>query len=104
MSVNDGGGLCVLNRHAPSTGPVAKVVRRINLGSAARVRSSGAWSVRPTRGIGVKRVLLFLLFAGAALAGIVVWLRFPHGASLSEKTLTFANIQYGSMVDVVSAT
>src|SRR5438309_11978650 len=52
----------------------------------------------------VKKILLFLLLAGAAFAGIFFWLRFPHGASLSEKSLTFANIQYGTMLDVVSAT
>jgi HlyD family secretion protein len=52
----------------------------------------------------VKKILLFLLFAGAALAGIVLWYSLPHGASLSEKSLTFASLQYGNMQDVVSAT
>jgi HlyD family secretion protein len=52
----------------------------------------------------VKKILLFLLFAGAALAGILLWYSLPHGVSLSEKSLTFANLQYGNMQDVVSAT
>jgi HlyD family secretion protein len=52
----------------------------------------------------LKKILLFLLFAGAALAGIFFWLRFPHGNSLTDKNLTFANVQHGTMVDVVSAT
>jgi HlyD family secretion protein len=45
-----------------------------------------------------------VLFAGAALAGIFVWLYFARGVSLTEKSLAFAKIQYGTMVDAVSAT
>jgi len=52
----------------------------------------------------LKKLFLFLICAGAALGGIVFWLGFPHGSSLSEKNLTFANLQYGTMLDVVSST
>ncbi|HWY87982.1 MAG TPA: efflux RND transporter periplasmic adaptor subunit [Gemmataceae bacterium] len=52
----------------------------------------------------MRKILLFMLFSGAALAGILLWLFIPHGASLTEKSLTFATIQHGTMVDVVSAT
>jgi HlyD family secretion protein len=52
----------------------------------------------------VKKLLLFLLLSGTALAGMLIWLGFSRSASLSEKSLSFANIQYGTMVDVVSAT
>ena len=52
----------------------------------------------------VKKVLLFLLFAGAVLAGILVWSHFSQNASLTEKSVTFASIQFGNMADVVSAT
>ncbi len=52
----------------------------------------------------MKKVLLFLLFAGAVLAGILVWSHFSQNASLTEKSLTFAGIQFGNMADVVSAT
>jgi multidrug efflux pump subunit AcrA (membrane-fusion protein) len=52
----------------------------------------------------VKKILLFLLFSGAALAGILLWFFFARGDALSEKNLTFATIQQGTMVDVVSAT
>ncbi len=52
----------------------------------------------------MKKLLLFLLLSTTALAGISLWLYFPHTASLSEKNLTFAQLQFGNMTDVVSAT
>jgi HlyD family secretion protein len=52
----------------------------------------------------VKKVLLFLLFAGVALAGIFLWHGLTLGVSLTEKSLKFTNLQYGNMADVVSAT
>ncbi len=52
----------------------------------------------------VRKVVLFLFFAAVTFAGIFLWLFFPRGTSLTEKSLIFANIQAGTMVDAVSAT
>jgi HlyD family secretion protein len=52
----------------------------------------------------VRKVVLFLLFSAAAFAGVAIWQKLPRSHSLTEKGLTFTNIQYGTIVDVVSAT
>jgi HlyD family secretion protein len=52
----------------------------------------------------VKKILLFLAFTGAGLAGMLVWFHFARAANLTENNLTFAVIQKGTMTDVVSAT
>jgi HlyD family secretion protein len=52
----------------------------------------------------VKKIVLFLTFAGAALAGVFAWNHFPRTHRLSEPGLTFANLQTVTMRDVVSAT
>jgi HlyD family secretion protein len=52
----------------------------------------------------VKKLLLFLLCAGAALAGVYGWTHLTRTHPLNEKSLTFANLEVVTMRDVVSAT
>jgi HlyD family secretion protein len=52
----------------------------------------------------MKKFLLPALIVAAALAGLGAWSSWPRSRSLSEKSLTFANVQVATLRDVVSAT
>src|SRR5438105_5743680 len=52
----------------------------------------------------MRRVLVIALVFAAAVCGLVGWVSWPRSHSLSEKNLTFANVQVATLRDVVSAT
>jgi HlyD family secretion protein len=52
----------------------------------------------------VKRLLLLGLLTFAAAAGVLVWWGMGRPPTLTERSLTFANAQLGTMRDLVSAT
>ena len=52
----------------------------------------------------MKKLLVLLVLAGAAAAGVYYWRFAPRSQSLSESQLTFATLQIATMRDIVSAT
>jgi multidrug efflux pump subunit AcrA (membrane-fusion protein) len=52
----------------------------------------------------MKKLLVLALLASAALSSVYAWLCWPRNRGLSERTITFANIQRVTLRDVVSAT
>jgi multidrug efflux pump subunit AcrA (membrane-fusion protein) len=52
----------------------------------------------------MKKLLVVTLFAVAVGGGLLAWYGWPRGPVLSERVLTFANIQRATLRDVVSAT
>jgi HlyD family secretion protein len=52
----------------------------------------------------VKKVLLVALVLAVACAGLYLWKSLGRTPALTERSLTFANLQLGTMRDVVSAT
>jgi multidrug efflux pump subunit AcrA (membrane-fusion protein) len=52
----------------------------------------------------MKKLLVFALFTAILLGGLLAWYAWPRGPALSERTLTFANVQQATLRDVVSAT
>ena len=52
----------------------------------------------------MKKLLVFALFAAAAVICFGAWLAWPRSPALSEQNLTFANVQVATLRDVVSAT
>jgi len=52
----------------------------------------------------VKKLLLFVLLVGAAVAGLALWAYYPRRYILTEQKVQFVRLQYGTVRDVVSAT
>jgi macrolide-specific efflux system membrane fusion protein len=52
----------------------------------------------------VKKLLIFLVLAGAAAAGVYLWQLGPRNHTLSESQLVFAPMQQTTMREIVSAT
>ena len=52
----------------------------------------------------MKKLLIFVVLAGAAAAGVCFWRLGPRNHTLTENQLTFAAIQQATMRDIVSAT
>ena len=52
----------------------------------------------------MKRFLVIALVLAAALCGLIGWVSWPRSHSLSERSVTLANVQVATLRDVVSAT
>jgi HlyD family secretion protein len=52
----------------------------------------------------VKKLLLFLLILGGALAGLAYWISHPRTVRFNESTFTYAPVEHGNLVESVSAT
>jgi HlyD family secretion protein len=52
----------------------------------------------------VKKLLVFLIVLGLVLAGAVWWTNRSRTVTLSEETFTYAPVEYGDLIEAVSAT
>src|SRR4051812_25533319 len=59
------------------------------------------WAPNPAS---MKKALTLLLIAAAVLGGLYGWTAWPSSSRLSERSLTFADVQKATLRDVVSAT
>lgn len=52
----------------------------------------------------MKKLLVLSLFTAAVVGGCFAWYAWPRGPALSERSLTFSDVQLATLRDVVSAT
>jgi HlyD family secretion protein len=52
----------------------------------------------------MKRLLILLLLGGALVAGIAYWVSRPRTAAVSQDLFTYAPVEFGTLIDAVSAT
>ncbi|MBM4069882.1 MAG: HlyD family efflux transporter periplasmic adaptor subunit [Planctomycetes bacterium] len=52
----------------------------------------------------MKKLLLFLILVGGALAGIAAWINYPRRIAVNEKIFSYAPVERGRMMEAISAT